>query len=282
VSGAAAERALAAAALAAVGLASWAHRRAGFRAEAPLTLAVLADGPSALVRYDPARRELRGVILPDGDEGRALAAAAALRGGTPKVLRLAGSLAASPEALADSAAAWKGGPATLLRAWRRLRRSDLDGWALGLLAFEALSLPPGERPFALFPVEKSGPDPERTAILAYHFWLRRPPEPDGRLTVEVLNATARPGLAMQVTRALRHAGVDVVEMGNQEGEGRRSLLRDRRGDRTAALRVRDELGLDLPVVTELVPWPRAHATLVMGDDFPIMGGEDGEEPEEGD
>jgi hypothetical protein len=41
-----------------------------------------------------------------------------------------------------------------------------------------------------------------------------PGEPGPRVTVEVLNASGRPGLARIATRVLRHAGIDVLTFGN--------------------------------------------------------------------
>ena len=45
-----------------------------------------------------------------------------------------------------------------------------------------------------------------------------PGEDAPRITVEVLNAGARPGLARVATRLLRQAGIDVVGFGNAPGE----------------------------------------------------------------
>jgi len=48
--------------------------------------------------------------------------------------------------------------------------------------------------------------------------LPLPGERGPRVTVEVLNASGRPGLARVGTRMLRRQGIDVVSMGNASGE----------------------------------------------------------------
>ena len=64
------------------------------------------------------------------------------------------------------------------------------------------------------------------------------------ITIEVLNATAVDGLARDVTRRLRRAGLDVVYVGSERGEPIDStLILVRRGDSSAGERVRLELGL---------------------------------------
>jgi hypothetical protein len=70
-----------------------------------------------------------------------------------------------------------------------------------------------------------------------------------RYTVEVLNATPVDGLARAVTLRLRRRGVDVVYFGTAEGGPRDSTrIVVRRGDSTAALAVRELLGLGRIVV----------------------------------
>lgn len=69
------------------------------------------------------------------------------------------------------------------------------------------------------------------------------PSDDDRVTVEVLNGTRINGLARETTRRLRQAGLDVVYFGDAEDfpvASTRILVR--RGDTTAARRVRRALG----------------------------------------
>lgn len=62
--------------------------------------------------------------------------------------------------------------------------------------------------------------------------------------VEVLNTTDTDGLAREITRRLRRAGIDVVYFGSHRDRSVDSTtILIRRGDSTAALRVRAALGL---------------------------------------
>ena len=68
------------------------------------------------------------------------------------------------------------------------------------------------------------------------------PSGDGRLTVEVWNASARPGLARQATRTLRAAGIDVVGVGTATAPQDSTRILVRRGAAAAGERVRQALG----------------------------------------
>ncbi len=69
------------------------------------------------------------------------------------------------------------------------------------------------------------------------------PGAEQRITVEVLNGAGIDGLARAVTRQLRRRGVDVVYFGTAPVDTFKStLILLRRGDSTAAIRVRDALG----------------------------------------
>ena len=90
-------------------------------------------------------------------------------------------------------------------------------------------------------------------VLAAGWWIwRRPAGPHGpvvipgetvHVTAEVLNGTPVDGLAREVTERLRRAGIDVVNYGSGPDTTRDSTtILIRRGDSTAALRVRRALG----------------------------------------
>ena len=69
-----------------------------------------------------------------------------------------------------------------------------------------------------------------------------------RITVEVLNASGKPGLARVGTRVLRRAGIDVVSVGNAPGAGAAGTLDStrivvRRGGSDVGKRVRTALGV---------------------------------------
>ena len=70
-----------------------------------------------------------------------------------------------------------------------------------------------------------------------------------RITVEVLNATGVDGLARATTRQLRRAGIDVVYFGTASLDTlEHTYIAVRRGDTTAAVRIRAALGVGRIVV----------------------------------
>jgi len=87
------------------------------------------------------------------------------------------------------------------------------------------------------------------------------------ITVEVLNATGRAGLARGATRILRREGIDVVFYGNASGpalDSTRILVR--RGPVSAGEQVRRALGVGVVVVapdTTLL----LDASVLLGADF---------------
>ena len=100
--------------------------------------------------------------------------------------------------------------------------------------------------------------------------LRVPGELAGpHITVEVLNASGKPGLAKVATRLLRHAGIDVVAFGNApESVGTLDSTRIvvRRGTSDVGERVRQPLGVGhvslQPDTTRLL-----DASVFLGADF---------------
>lgn len=116
------------------------------------------------------------------------------------------------------------------------------------------------------------------ATVAAVRWMRRgdhdssrtpaviPGEGD-RVVVEVLNATAADGLAREVTRQLRWAGIDVVGYGSARDSSLDSTtIVVRRGDSTAALRVRQALGLGR-ISLERDPRLLLDASVLIGPDL---------------
>jgi hypothetical protein len=108
-----------------------------------------------------------------------------------------------------------------------------------------------------------------------------PGEPGPRVTVEVLNASGRPGLARIATRVLRHAGIDVLTFGNAAdapdagdagGAGGAGGARDstrilvRRGGADVGERVRAALGAGR-VAVALDSARLLDASVLVGRDF---------------
>jgi len=100
--------------------------------------------------------------------------------------------------------------------------------------------------------------------------LQIPGEMGGpHITVEVLNASGRPGLAKVATRLLRHAGIDVVAFGNAPetvGTLDSTRIAVRRGTSEVGDRVRKPLGVGRvsvqPDSTRLL-----DASVLLGADF---------------
>ncbi|HEX4628154.1 MAG TPA: LytR C-terminal domain-containing protein [Gemmatimonadales bacterium] len=96
-----------------------------------------------------------------------------------------------------------------------------------------------------------------------------PGERGPHITVEVLNASGKPGLARVGTRVLRRAGIDVLTFGNAtEGTGALDSTRIivRRGGTDLAKRVRAALGIGR-VVVQLDSSRLLDASVYLGADF---------------
>ncbi len=87
-----------------------------------------------------------------------------------------------------------------------------------------------------------------------------------RIVVEVVNGTARRGLARVATRVLRDAGFDVVFFGTTGDTVRVTELLARRGDSTAAARVAKALGVGR-ARTLIDTLRRVDVTVRLGDDY---------------
>jgi hypothetical protein len=230
-------------------------------AQGPVWAAAVPSDPAletALWRYDASARDLRGILLPRGasiEDAEKLVGAASVH-------RI--QVARQPDPRSGSR--WSLRPSEL----RSRLQSDLSPSDRVIAALEALSLPPEEHPLAVLPVRPKGKsfvaDDALAARLKDRF-LGRPPAAPAKAIVEVLNASGKDGLALTATRALRARGVDVLNYAS-EPASKGSWIIDRDGNRASAERLRQALGVDLPIVTELTPYPKAEATLILGSDFP--------------
>ncbi len=92
------------------------------------------------------------------------------------------------------------------------------------------------------------------------------PSPQHRIVVEVLNGTARPGLARVATRALRRQGLDVVFFGNTDDRAPATRVVVRRGNPAAGERVARALGAGT-VVVQTDTLRRVDVSVILGDDY---------------
>lgn len=107
------------------------------------------------------------------------------------------------------------------------------------------------------------PEREQETVKGHLFPI---PSTDERVTVEVLNAAGRQGLARTVTRVLRQQGLDVVFLGNAGTTVDSTRIVARRGDAAAAQRVRDALGHGR-VVVETDTLRRVDVSVIVGPDY---------------
>ena len=92
-----------------------------------------------------------------------------------------------------------------------------------------------------------------------------PGEHGPRVTVEVLNATAVDGLARRLTERLRRGGLDVVYFGSAAAPVDSTRIVIRRGDSSAAVRVRETLGTGR-IVDDPDPRLLLDVTVLLGPD----------------
>jgi LytR cell envelope-related transcriptional attenuator len=109
------------------------------------------------------------------------------------------------------------------------------------------------------------PEHERVQGHAYPI-----PSPDHRITVEVLNASGRAGLARGATRLLRRHGIDVVFFGNADANDDSTRIVVRQGDPGAGRDVRDALGMGR-VTIQPDTLRRVDVSVILGRDFRIRG-----------
>ncbi len=109
--------------------------------------------------------------------------------------------------------------------------------------------------------------PERERVTGHAYPV---PAPDRRITVEVLNASGRAGLARGATRLLRRRGLDVVFFGNADDAADSTRILVRRGDPGTGRDVRDALGMGrVTIVPDTLR--RVDVSVILGRDFRIRG-----------
>jgi hypothetical protein len=97
------------------------------------------------------------------------------------------------------------------------------------------------------------------------------------ITVKVWNASGRVGLAIQVVRRLRAAGVDVVEWGNYNGRQNKSRVIDRSGQFERARTVAALLNV-VSIYSDVDPGLRTDVDVVLGEDFGTTEKRQGDPP----
>jgi len=167
-----------------------------------------------------------------------------------------------------------GGPLALEAA---IMPRTLTAWARALrpLSFE--------RALLLIKLAQLGPDQVRPAympddpsdaqaFLGVATGSAEPPPPRAPITVEVLNASERKGVAYDVTKFLRSKGADVVHYGNIAGPAvPQTIVYDRTGRFENAGWVRDRLGCPAAAVSQVSAKSLVDVTVVLADDCMVPG-----------
>ncbi|HAF94517.1 MAG TPA: hypothetical protein DCG50_00505 [Elusimicrobia bacterium] len=88
------------------------------------------------------------------------------------------------------------------------------------------------------------------------------------IRVEVLNASGKKDLAMQVTKYLRKKGFDVIDFGTYTGTGKLTKIVNCSGNVAAAKAVRSALGLTaLEIYSKFEAGNVAEVSVILGEDF---------------
>jgi LCP family protein required for cell wall assembly len=213
-----------------------------------------------------------------------------------RILRQMEFIQALSKRLVSPEIVWRGPQA--VAELSRAVRSNLSPWEMVFLAVEARRLVSERLNTVLLPGHPRGAtwemDVERTAFILNR--LGCGPFVDGPLpgvgldpeggeaeeispvdldvkekgakapTVKVWNASGRVGLAIQVVRRLRAAGVDVVEWGNYNGRQNKSRVIDRSGQFERARTVAALLNV-VSIYSDVDPGLRTDADVILGEDF---------------
>lgn len=169
-----------------------------------------------------------------------------------------------------AAKAWILGWSRGLTFWTRLFKSllrpppmesTLSRFDLLLLALEIHRLPPE----AVHPAWL--PDKDSRRPLFGRLLSPGSATPSSPITVEVLNASERKGLASEATKVLRWKGADVVNYGNTAGPRSRTLIYDRAGVIENAALVREMLGCpDAQTLTQVSSKRLVEVSVILAED----------------
>lgn len=257
--------------LAALAAAAWCESRSAvaacLRTGQPWlgVLAAKVPGASAeqefLLIYQPERRLLDLVYLTPGIKDGLSAAL--------DDLPLAKTDAAPP-IIAETPAAWPElEPPLAARDWliRRLHgrgfwKEAAKGFDRLLLALEWQRLPPGRVRVSWLPEEED----DRRAFFGRVLAAPAPKEGPAP-TVEILNATGKPGVASSAKDVLRLQGVDVINVGNVASVRPDTVVYDRTGRAGNAESVRQSLGCAAArTATQIGAQKLVDVTIVLGLD----------------
>jgi hypothetical protein len=203
-----------------------------------------------LTVYQPVRRTMDILYLPAAPRAQAglsvAAAAAQLAPLAPTAGICAslpvwrGTLPAESEEPPLDAADWTARSARKPRTWLQpLLPPGAAAWSLFdrlLLALEFQRLGPADLRPAWLP-----PDDQAGGLINHLILGSGGPPVQDRITVEVLNASAEPGIASRAKNILRLKGADVMSVGNVATQGR-TIVYDRTGRFEAAAAVARMLG----------------------------------------
>lgn len=156
---------------------------------------------------------------------------------------------------------WWAIPKALSR-FRRYENSEPGGYGAVLLAREAFRLDADKIRLHNLPMER-----DRAAFFS-RIQSSSVETFQKPTTIEVLNASGQPGVALEATKILRWRGLDVVDFGNASTPSPFTRFVDRTAAYIEAADVARILGCDRPTITDEMDSARQErVTVILGQDF---------------
>jgi len=173
---------------------------------------------------------------------------------------------------------WRSKPGLLWQYYRALALihskslTNITPYDMILCTFEIAGLNISDFRVATLPGERTGKkfisSAAESEILRDRVSTQEPGAVSGVITAEILNATGKPRIALEVTRFLRARDVDVLYFGNHASTEPRTRILDRSGRIEASKKVRDLLELgQLEITSELDKSKSVDVTVILGSDF---------------
>jgi hypothetical protein len=151
----------------------------------------------------------------------------------------------------------------VLKTLRRSGNPEPGVYDVALLAWEAFRLEPEDLRLHALPQERD------RAVFFSRIENVAPPDAQPKpTTVDILNASGEPGVALQATKVLRWRGLDVVNFGNAAAPAPFTRFIDRTASYNEAAAVARTLECGCPeIADEMDSNRRERVTVVLGQDF---------------
>lgn len=151
----------------------------------------------------------------------------------------------------------------VLETLRRSGNPKPSAYDVAVLAWEAFRLEPNSLRLHALPPER-----DRAIFFSLINNTALPGAQPKPTTVDILNASGEPGVALQATKVLRWRGLDVVNFGNAAAPSPSTRFIDRTALFSEAAAVARALGCDHPeIADEMDSGRRERVTVILGEDF---------------